>query len=892
MNQTAKRCNSYRGNLLRLFLTALVLTQTALVPTFAGEQPVATSKPEPGSLWRSLFRNYQMPAGDAPRTEVAAHVIGNMQVGHTNLGQFGTGFIGGQNDPVTGEQIPSATFPANSSRNYLYIAAFWIGAIIGRDTLVSSGADDGFAVHEFWPSSHEGIERRSINTESEFFSEEAKSEQDIIAIYYDTLDDPGFTSTDAIDNRRHQPLGIKVVERSLQWSYEYAADFILFDYDIINIGRKRLDQVYMGIYVDGDVHHFNKSGDAAYGDDICGFKKALPIDCDFLDTVNLAYIMDNNGDPDPGAWNKSESVRDVAGVRLIRTPSDSLEFSFNWWSAAPGPDFGPRKAETQTNPWRDMNGYLGAPHGDKNKYYMLSNNEIDYDQLTMAVDQSKDGWLPPSPDAQAFALGGDPKFMLSFGPFNIFPGEKLPVTFAYLGGRNFHRGPDDFNDLFSTNPGNPTPYYNSLDFTSFGANARWASWIYDNPCVDSDSDGFGGVWDSCFSDTSVRDTAYDTIVDTLTTPPDTTVDTVIFNPTFIDTICRGGDGIPDFRGASPPPAPTLRVTPETGKLTIGWNGFRSENTPDPFSDEIDFEGYRVYMSKTSERSQFVIQTTFDHENYNRFVYNAVDQVFELKDLPFSLAELRALYGPGFNPGDYGAANPLRYHHSPTGTDSLYYFAPQDWNRDELNTVGAIRTVYDRSQLTIPSANPDDWTADELTAEGLPKYYEYEFTLENLLPSIPVYVSVTAFDYGSPSSGLKSLESSPLFNAVQEFPLTPTTVDPDEPLDVIVFPNPYRIDGDYRSVGYEGYDNDYLSDERVRAVNFVNLPYECTISIFSLDGDLIRSIEHKTSPGEARASHNRWDLISRNTQPVTSGIYYFVVEDTIGRTQIGKIVIIK
>ena len=93
--------------------------------------------------------------------------------------------------------------------------------------------------------------------------------------------------------------------------------------------------------------------------------------------------------------------------------------------------FGPRKAGSAEDPFRDFGGYLGTPMGDRNKYYIMSHPEIDYDQLFSAVDQTVDGWLSPGPIADDFADGFDTKYLLSFGPFNIQPGEEFPIVFAY-----------------------------------------------------------------------------------------------------------------------------------------------------------------------------------------------------------------------------------------------------------------------------------------------------------------------------------------------------------------------------------------------------------------------------------------------------------------------------
>lgn len=826
--------------------------------------------------------------GEGPNSQVATHNIGNIQVGHTNLGQIGTGFVGSVVDPVTGEQVPSCIFPANSSLNHLYVAAIWIGAVVGRDTLVSTGADDGFLVHEYWPGTDDIIQHRSIISSDPFYHPEAISEQDLIATFYDTLTDVGYTAQDNIDNRPHRPLEIKVVETSLQWSYEYAGDFVLFDYAITNIGRQQLKDVYMGIYVCGDMHHLSKQGLEAYGDDLCGFKQEVPAECGFADTINLAYVLDNDGDPVGEEWDLSESVRSVAGVRLIRTPSDSLEYSFNWWSAAPGPDFGPRKADTPERPFRDMNGFLGAPRGDRNKYYVMSNGEFDYDQMYVAVDHTADGWLPPPEGAVAFAQGADPKYLLSFGPFQIFPGETLPITFAYIAGEDLHGSATDFKNLLASNPFRPDNFYNSLDFSDFGRNALWASWIYDNPGVDTDGDGNSGKFRVCvFDDTTYVETTQ--VIDTLVMPPETTVvietvtDTLLADTTFYE-----GDGVPDFRGASPPPAPVVRVIPSEGQLLIRWNGLVSETTPDAFSGVRDFEGYRVYSSLANIRSQYTLQTSYDLEDYNRFVFNHSTNEFELLDAPFTLDELQEMYGESFFPWFFGIDNPFLFFHAPSGTDTTYYFAAQDWNRDELNQEGTIRKRFD---VPLPSPIADEWTDDDLTEDGYLKYYEYEYELKNLLPSTPLYVAVTAFDYGSPESGLKSLESNPLLNAVQEFPLPGSEEVTAGNLDVVVYPNPYRTDGNYRASGFEGRGDEDLPDERVRAINFINLPPVCQIHIYTLDGDLVRTIEHDRPAGASGSMHESWDLVTRNAQLAVSGVYYYVIDIPGGEKKMGKLVLI-
>jgi hypothetical protein len=109
--------------------------------------------------------------------------------------------------------------------------------------------------------------------------------------------------------------------------------------------------------------------------------------------------------------------------------------------------------------------------------------------------------------------------------------------------------------------------------------------------------------------------------------------------------------------------------------------------------------------------------------------------------------------------------------------------------------------------------------------------------------------------------------------------------------VSVVPNPYRTDRDYKleSGGYEG--NSSAWNENLRVVKFINLPPKCTIRIFSLSGDLIKTVEHDgTMEAYPRGDHNV-TLLSESNRAMASGIYIFTVESGFG-IQTGKFVIIR
>jgi len=278
-------------------------------------------------------------------------------------------------------------------------------------------------------------------------------------------------------------------------------------------------------------------------------------------------------------------------------------------------------------------------------------------------------------------------------------------------------------------------------------------------------------------------------------------------------------------------------------------------------------------------------SSYDVENFNKYVYDSRANDFVLRDVPFTRAELKALYGSNFEPEDYSRNNPFEL---PLFPDSLFYFAPQDYNASDLTNPFGIHKVY--PDEPYPSnVDPDSAKPEELTPEGNLKYFEYEYVKDSLQPSYPYYVNVTAFDFGSPASGLASLETPITTGSVLAYAWDDDDAIAVNDLKVYVFPNPYRSDAAYLDHGYEtllpgGKDHS-------RQINFANLPPTCVIKIFSLDGDLVREINHDMLPSDPASTHEKWDLITRNTQLVVSGLYYWTVESSDGKVQIGKLAVI-
>jgi len=810
----------------------------------------------------------------APNTQNRSHRVGNVWMTITNYGFFGSQFrqsqLIEQTGPYEGMPAPSFEFPAGSGINYLFQGALWFGAIVGTDTLVSVGADGWQNINETFPLPGDAgaIIELSNRQSSENFSEDAVSEQDYIAVYYDTLTDQTYVSADPDAGRPHRPIGLKITQKSYSWSYDYAQDFILIDFILHNISDRVIEKPYMALYVDADCWH-EATGGAGYADDYSGYLETVPSSFPgLMDTINIAWTADNDGDPNSGVFDYM-SPTGISGTRVVRGPSEpggcgpaSLNYSFNWWTSNGDTrfDWGPRK---RTNYREFGTGGDGTPAGDLNKYYIMSNREFDYDQLFSAVDfsDSTDWRAPKQPGlARDIADGYDTRYLFSFGPLaDMGPGESTYVTVGYVGGEGFHVNANDF--LVYYNPDNPSAFYGKLDFSDFAVNAQWAAWVFDNPGVDTDSTGCFGL----FYQVNCKDTL-----------------DIGGEITYADceTVYYAGDGVPDFKGPPPPPPPELNVIAGPGKLTIHWTGRRTELAPDDFTLRRDFEGYRLYVADFNTLASYALVASWDLVDYRRYDLNPSSGVWDQNNDPILLDTLRAMYGEDFDPLQY----PSPEAPFTDAWDSVFYFEPQDWNQDNVSRIIGTDTVFNEIQRYADSVVYNEST-ERYDIFGL-----YEIVLHNLLPSQPYYLAVTAFDFGNREM-LAPLESSPLVNAVLAFPANSADRVVEEGLKVMAYPNPYKISDDYRGRGYEDRERSGWS-ERSRRVHFINLPERAKITIFTLDGDIVREFYHE--PGgvfTATSSTAWWDLISRNTQAVVSGIYIYTVESELG-TQVGKIVLVK
>jgi hypothetical protein len=721
----------------------------------------------------------------APNNQLNSHTWGNLKLVVTNWGFFG-------NARNYDDFVHSCEFPANSRQDYLFQGALWIGGVVEDDTLVSVGADGWLIENETFPgpSDDDAIMERSINPASPYYWDPADStdplfikygpavsEQDFIATFTDTVEQP-YSPPD------HTPLGIRITQQTYCWSYDYAQDFILIKYWIENIRAdgKTIFDVYVGLYIDGDVTPVTSDGNCrnlAAQDDITGFR-VWRDESDTLwpagtilyewtgsaydssdvggtpkyqspsDYITVAWIADDDG-IHPSTCPDVGLATSVTGTRVVFPPP--REISYNWWfsDSDDALDWGPYDP---SDPY-DVD---GTPMGDNAKYRIMSNGRFDPDQVC-----SGDLVYPPGVDSI-----NDTRYLLSFGPNDLPAGDTLVMILGYVGGEHFH----------DNNP------WCEWSFEDLAINASWAYRVYDNPGTDTDGDGYAG-------------------------------DFIIVGA---ETLYICGDGEPDFEGPPPPPTPILTVETSDRHVTLKWGQdsevYENKFIPAPYDTDY-FEGYRVYRSETGRLGEFTLLGEFD--------------------------------------------------------------------RIDFDTSGVVPLFWNRGMPDSSEVSGGETT--------------YVYVDGPMLNYYPRYYAVTAFDKGYPpgyGDVLASLETSPLSNVTKVVPSPePRSLSEDRKVEVV--PNPYKISEDYAQMRWEDWEGAGWS-EHTRRLDFINLPSKCTIRIYSLNGDLVRVLEHDASVNMASgmaASSESWNLISKDVEAVVSGLYLFSVEDEeSGATQVGKFLIVK
>jgi len=143
----------------------------------------------------------------------------------------------------------------------------------------------------------------------------------------------------------------------------------------------------------------------------------------------------------------------------------------------------------------------------------------------------------------------------------------------------------------------------------------------------------------------------------------------------------------DYTFAIPPDKPTLTAIQGDGKVTLTWNS-KAELSYDPFLQEYDFEGYRIYRATEPE----LYETRLITDGYGRLTYRKPIAQFDIKNGISGLHPID-VYGAHF---DLGNDTGLRhvYVDKDVKNGQTYYYAVVSYDRGFVDTtvVGGIEGI--------------------------------------------------------------------------------------------------------------------------------------------------------------------------------------------------------
>lgn len=290
---------------------------------------------------------------------------------------------------------------------------------------------------------------------------------------------------------------------------------------------------------------------------------------------------------------------------------------------------------------------------------------------------------------------------------------------------------------------------------------------------------------------------------------------------------------------------------------------------DPSTYEI-IDGLQVVVREADRMPRSMGQTSFAGADTTmrilseNFFGGAVEHDYGVR---FSNLHTRSNYEIRYT-GDSTLASPWNYW------GAMDYWVPFEvWNTDSNERV--MLSVDDPdSSLTWETSEP--LVIVNHAYDGVTDPYDVAWPYE--------FSWMFAFDttgFAPQVGDIYTIEGAPLNGPDDVFNFS-TNVNIDAGVasagleDIHVVPNPYFVR--YSGLVERTADDNFLK--------FSGVPDVCTIRVYTLAGDLVRTLENPDGDGMVE-----WDLLSSNGQQVASGIYLYHVESPYGE-RLGRFAIIK
>lgn len=865
------------------------------------------------------------------------HDVGQLYLPITNYG-------------IHGQEIVTSTaggvWPKGSSQTYIFGGGIWVGAIKDGNKLVSVGYNPNSGQSELVPGfvydeTHNydfDPERVRILISTDYPSRiEEENLPDWPFGYYHP-DPDGDPSTDDADTvatwaeagEGYKPvtvsvqdsyawfsdvdqtykldasadiLGIRVIQQGYAWNYFFNQNFVFLTYDIINASDEPLTDTYIGVVVDPDIGNISI-------DDMVGFDE----------TRNLGYTYDSDGREE--GWSTSTGY---VGYVFLESPIDPTTgeqlglTAFRIFTIAVDPGTDVERYDVMA-----ANGTFDVDAGPQDKRFCMPTGPFtlepgdtarvvvgilcanDLPSLQAACDLAQqmydEGWVSPSPPPE-------PKITLvpKDGEVIIVWDNKAetaldPVTKEQdFEGYRLYKSRTGIGPLGNWNPADPTTEWQLI--------AQWdlANGILDAAPINA-ADAYNEYhpYDKYLGDdTGIAHLFRDTDV----------INGVEYHYA-ITSYDRGTPGLrslecglilnqnrasvrPGFykMGYENPKAltaehtngnatcelPQVVISPLSNEVLDAEYeiGFQILNSVKSFSITNLTNGNVVVSNSTSlngEQLYFngVYFTIQDEPSNGNFVsgswLNTTNTNWSFDNF-FALVQLPVDYEIRFTTQGSSTAVPANFT------------IPFEIWRIESDSSYQARSYF----LFNSSNDTTEEMQNSLTNGDQIKILEdfYDLSRNQWRTAFTMQFNLVIPDSGavSPQAGdVFKMTLSKQFTAQDKyvFQTFAEKVSPTKAMldDIKVVPNPYIVRNTWERSG------DYSR------LQFVNLPEVCTIRVFTLAGDHVRTIEHNENTESDKPGWEWWDLLTHNNSRIASGIYIYHVDIPGIGEHIGKFAIVR
>ncbi len=460
----------------------------------------------------------------------------NVRLSVTNVGTFGNAFRGYRR----GTGVESCEFPAGSATEHLFEGGIWIGGKEnGANIRVSTSAYDapqGYAPGRGGFEFTAEVGGTSVVRSTLFDNPNFSPQAVSHQDYVSNFSDKNvIIPGTSIPIAQHlNPMNLEVQMETYNWNYNFSNFFVIVNMQIINDGTNYFDDLHIGLWNNTVVRNLNITPAGAGG---AAFYSQGGNG--YIDSLYMAYCYDSKGD---------EGFSDSYIGQKFLGAEDKFGFHHPEIDSAVNSITGGKELDTLNkshyNAWifnNSADAIYAFPTNDNQRYLKLTEGLNDHP----CWNDPQNGQCLASinTDIQAdLNAVGNRSDLVSVGPFRRFsPGDTITLSFAYILAKK-------------NEDGNPNSDNNITQKEYLVNNASWAQTAFNG-----EDKNFNGILD----------------------PGEDT----------------DGDGqITRFILPAPPAIPKTRIVAENNTINIYWDK-RSESSIDPITQEKDFEGYRVYLSK-------------------------------------------------------------------------------------------------------------------------------------------------------------------------------------------------------------------------------------------------------------------------------------------------------